>query len=180
MKPKTTSQINEIFRRHHIPFIADCNEKGEVKFYRIKEGSCVGEQITTRATEESVAKWLEKNTEKTFEYYTNRKPEKTVKKPRKKAPCPLCKDKGCEECPPCEEVKCPEPKPCPEPEKITKVDVMNITTDKDFEIGFSKKRRSSCKGQNALFDKKPRNRTVKKKGGFWNWLKNDLNKFFNR
>ena len=51
---------------------------------------------------------------------------------------------------------------------------------KDLVFVCMPEKQKILKGQNALFDKKPRNRTVKKKGGFWNWLKNDLNKFFNR
>jgi hypothetical protein len=34
--------------------------------------------------------------------------------------------------------------------------------------------------KNADKSKQSRSRTVKQKGGFWAWIKNDLNKFFNR
>ena len=79
---KKLNQINKkLLLKYEAPFYVDCDKQGEMAFYRKREGcaeTVTGETttITSKASEQSVAKWLKKNTDTTFEEMFGRKPKK--------------------------------------------------------------------------------------------------------
>lgn len=119
-------KINKTFKELKAPFFADCNKKGELVFYRISEG-CNG-KIHHKTSENALSNWLNKNANTTFKALFGRNPEKPKK--RKKVEPKIIEKIVEKDCPPCPEVKCPEP------EKVTNVKTLNITTNKaiDFDI----------------------------------------------